>query len=59
VFDQLDNGVQFKKRYRQQLDDATWDEEQTDRIVAEARRAFQLNLAMFESLLEPQAAPVT
>ncbi len=48
---------QDTKQYRQHLDEATWSSDDTDLIVTEARRAFELNLAMFESLLEPQAAP--
>lgn len=50
VFDDIDNGVQFKKQYRTQLDATGLDTAECDRIVAEARRAFQLNLAVFDSL---------
>jgi len=51
VFDHLDNGVQFKKRYRALLDAVPWDAAERDRVVAEAVRAFELNAAVFDSLL--------
>lgn len=50
VFDHLDNGVQFKKRYRTLLDEAPWDEAERARVVAEAVTAFRLNTAIFDSL---------
>ncbi|MFN3218366.1 MAG: heme oxygenase (biliverdin-producing) [Acidimicrobiales bacterium] len=50
VFDDIDNGVQFKKRYRAALDRAPWGPAEQDRIVEEARRAFEHNLAVFASL---------
>lgn len=50
VFDHLDNGVQFKKRYRELLDTAPWDDAEQQRVVAEAIRAFELNTALFDSL---------
>lgn len=53
VFDQLDNGVEFKKAYRTRLDDAPWDDAERSRIVDEARRAFEHNIALFASLDRP------
>lgn len=50
VFDQIDGAVEFKKEYRQLLDSAPWDAEEQTRIVAEARRAFEHNVAVFASL---------
>lgn len=53
VFDQLDNGIEFKKAYRTRLDDAPWDDAEQSRIVEEARRAFEHNIALFASLDRP------
>ncbi|HWL42361.1 MAG TPA: biliverdin-producing heme oxygenase [Ilumatobacter sp.] len=50
LFDQIDNGVQLKKRYRTLLDEAPWAPDEQDRIAAEAARGFQLNIATFASL---------
>ncbi|WP_116999586.1 heme oxygenase (biliverdin-producing) [Desertimonas flava] len=50
VFEHLDNGVQFKKRYRELLDHAPWDAAERERVVAEANTAFRLNTAVFDSL---------
>jgi heme oxygenase len=50
VFDHLDNGVQFKKRYRTLLDEAPWDDAERRRVIAEAITAFELNTAVFDSL---------
>lgn len=50
VFDQIDNGVQLKKRYRAALDEAPWDANEQDRIAAEAVRGFNLNIGVFASL---------
>lgn len=50
VFDQIDNGVQFKKAYRDRLDAAPWSDADAEQIVAEARAAFALNLDVFVSL---------
>jgi len=58
VFDQIDNGVQFKKAYRERLDTAPWSDAEADHLVIEARAAFELNLAVFESL-EPFLAADT
>jgi heme oxygenase len=57
VFDQLDNGVEFKKAYRARLDDAPWDDAEKSRIVDEARRAFEHNIALFASL--DRSSPVS
>ena len=50
VFDHLDNGVQFKKRYRALLDAAPWDDAERGRVIDEAILAFRLNAAVFDSL---------
>jgi heme oxygenase len=53
VFDRLDNGVEFKKAYRARLDEAPWDDAEQTRVVEEARRAFEHNIALFTSLDRP------
>lgn len=50
AFDEIDNGVQLKKRYREALDQAPWDRDEQDRIAAEAVEAFNLNIGMFAAL---------
>lgn len=46
----------FKKGYRQHLDTAPWDEAEQARVIAEARRAYELNIEVLRSL---GAAPAT
>jgi heme oxygenase len=50
VFDQLDNGVQFKKRYRELLDTAPWSDDERQRIIDEVILAFELNTKVLELL---------
>ena len=50
VFDQIDNSVAVKKRYRTLLDDSPWSPEEQDRIAAEATLAFDLNVGVFAAL---------
>lgn len=40
----------FRKHYRTLLDEAPWNAEEQERIVAEAVRAFELNIEVFEDL---------
>jgi heme oxygenase len=56
VFDQIDNSVAVKKRYRQLLDESPWDIDEQERIAAEATLAFDLNVGVFASL-EPFGTP--
>lgn len=49
-FDMIDNGVQFKKRYRALLDTAPWDADERDRMVGEVVVAFELNAKVLEHL---------
>jgi heme oxygenase (biliverdin-producing, ferredoxin) len=50
VFEHLDSGVKFKQEYRESLDTAPWSAQEQDLVVDEARRAFELNIALFASL---------
>lgn len=43
-------GPPFKQHYRRVLDAVPWDATQRDRFVAEVDHAFELNLAVFDSL---------
>lgn len=42
--------VEFRRRYRALLDAAPWNDSERERIVAEARVAFDLNTAVFNEL---------
>lgn len=50
VFDQIDNGVQFKKDYRTLLDTAPWDDDEHERITGEVIRAFEMNGRILDAL---------
>ncbi len=50
VFDELGNGVQFKKRYRELLDAAPWSDDERQRIIDEVILAFRLNTKVFDLL---------
>ncbi len=49
-FELIQNHGEFKKKYRQALDTLPVDAETADRIVAEANRAFHLNMDLFREL---------
>jgi len=50
VFEAIDSPKRFKDHYRRALDTAPWDDEERERIVAEARRAFVHNGELFADL---------
>jgi heme oxygenase len=50
VFEQVDNPVEFRRRYRSRLDALPVDEAEKRRIVEEVKRAFTLNTALFQDL---------
>ncbi|MGW9023299.1 biliverdin-producing heme oxygenase [Streptomyces sp. NPDC055722] len=52
VFDGIPNPAAFKKEYRTLLDGIGADELERQRIVAECRRAYRLNTAVFQALGE-------
>ncbi|MGW2827563.1 biliverdin-producing heme oxygenase [Streptomyces sp. NPDC001286] len=52
VFDRIANPAAFKRSYRELLDDVRADDLERQRIVAECRRAFALNTAVFGALGE-------
>ena len=50
VFDRIANPAAFKRSYRELLDDVRADDLERQRIVAECKRAFALNTAVFQAL---------
>jgi len=52
VFDAIGNPAQFKRSYRELLDGVRVDDLEKQRIVAECKRAFALNTAVFKALGE-------
>jgi heme oxygenase len=52
VFEEITNPAAFKREYRELLDGIRADDLEKQRIVAECRRAFALNTAVFRSLGE-------
>lgn len=52
VFEQVPNPAAFKRSYRALLDGVRVDELEKQRIVAECKRAFALNTAVFKALGE-------
>ncbi|MFF4904102.1 heme oxygenase (biliverdin-producing) [Streptomyces sp. NPDC001260] len=52
VFDRIANPAAFKRSYRELLDDVRADDLERQRIVAECKRAFALNTAVFGALGE-------
>ncbi|EGX55075.1 heme oxygenase [Streptomyces zinciresistens K42] len=52
VFDQITNPAAFKRGYRELLDAVPADDLEKQRIVAECKRAFALNTAVFRALGE-------
>jgi heme oxygenase len=52
VFEGIDNPAAFKRTYRELLDGIRADELEKQRIVAECKRAFALNTAVFRALGE-------
>ncbi|MFB7335773.1 heme oxygenase (biliverdin-producing) [Streptomyces adustus] len=52
VFEEIANPAAFKRDYRELLDTVRADDLERQRIVAECRRAFALNTAVFHALAE-------
>jgi heme oxygenase len=52
VFDGIPNPAAFKRTYRTLLDDIRVDDLEKQRVVAECRRAYTLNTAVFRALGE-------
>ncbi|MFJ6566850.1 heme oxygenase (biliverdin-producing) [Streptomyces sp. NPDC091292] len=52
VFEEITNPAAFKRGYRELLDQVRADELEKQRIVAECKRAFALNTAVFQALGE-------
>jgi heme oxygenase len=52
VFEEIANPAAFKRRYRELLDGVRADDLEKQRIVAECKRAFALNTAVFRALGE-------
>lgn len=50
IFDEIDNGVQFKKQYRELVDAVPWDAGERARVCEEAVLAFTLNTDVFRAL---------
>lgn len=50
VFEQVDNPVELRRRYRARLDALPVDEGEKRRIAEEVKRAFALNTALFQDL---------
>ncbi|OLT43865.1 heme oxygenase [Saccharomonospora sp. CUA-673] len=51
-FSALGSPSAFRTRYRTLLDDAPWDEAEHAHIMAETRRAFELNIAVLDDLAD-------
>ncbi|MDH6519507.1 heme oxygenase [Streptomyces sp. SAI-135] len=52
VFEEITNPAAFKRGYRRLLDEVRADDLERQRVVAECKRAFALNTAMFRALAE-------
>ncbi|MGW4868111.1 biliverdin-producing heme oxygenase [Streptomyces chartreusis] len=52
VFEEISNPAAFKRSYRELLDGVRADDLEKQRIVAECKRAFELNTAVFRALGE-------
>ncbi|MGW0824675.1 biliverdin-producing heme oxygenase [Streptomyces sp. NPDC002845] len=52
VFEEITNPAAFKRRYRELLDGVRTDDLEKQRIVAECKKAFALNTAVFHALGE-------
>lgn len=52
VFDRIGSPAEFRRRYRTLLDSAGWDQSERAQVIAETRRAFELNEAVFSELAD-------
>jgi heme oxygenase len=56
LFDQIADPKAFKETYRDQLDAASWDAEERERVIDEVLLAYRFNTEMFEDLSAAKAA---
>jgi heme oxygenase len=56
LFDQIADPKAFKETYREQLDAATWDAVERERVIDEVLVAYRFNTEMFEDLTAAKAA---
>jgi heme oxygenase len=56
LFDQIADPKAFKETYREQLDAASWDAVQRERVIDEVIFAYRLNTEVFEGLTAAKAA---
>ena len=56
LFDQIADPKAFKETYRDQLDAASWDAVERERVIDEVLYAYRLNTELFEDLSKAKAA---
>jgi heme oxygenase len=56
LFDQIADPKAFKETYRDQLDAASWDAEERERVIDEVLLAYRFNTELFEDLSAAKAA---
>ncbi len=56
LFDEIADPAEFKNHYRAELDAASWDEVERDRVIDEVLLAYRLNTELFEDLARAKAA---
>jgi heme oxygenase len=56
LFDQIADPKAFKETYRDQLDAASWDAEERERVIDEVLVAYRFNTELFEDLSAAKAA---
>lgn len=56
LFDQIADPKAFKETYREQLDAASWDAVERERVIDEVLYAYRLNTELFEDLSAAKAA---
>jgi heme oxygenase len=56
LFDQIADPKAFKENYREQLDAASWDAEERERVIDEVLLAYRFNTELFEDLSAAKAA---
>jgi len=55
LFDAIADPKAFKDVYREQLDDAPWDDAEKERVIAEVLQAYRFNTELFEDLARAKA----
>lgn len=56
LFDQIADPKAFKETYREQLDAASWEPKERERVIDEVLYAYRLNTELFEDLSRAKAA---